>query len=356
MTLSRIFTHHPFFIRLLNWEYWSFNTIYGPIYPLFVFLCIRSGFKLFVSAANPTIENGGFLMEQKHNVYPLIPEHLYPFFYFVKSGTDAEEVMRLFQHHRFSFPVFAKPNIGMQGKAVKKIMDEDELKAYAQLSTVDYLVQQPSPYQNEVGIFYHRMPGREKGTVSGIVAKEPMIVTGDGKSTLYQLICEQPRYLLQMNALQQMHGAGMQTILQKGEEKLLAPYGNHARGSKFLDWTDKADEAFTTNIDRICKQIPGFYYGRLDVMYNNWNDLKTGDDFHIIELNGAGADPTHIYDPSHSLFFAWKEIIRHWFILWRISKKNHAAGHPYLNISQMRAMFKANNKLVTQLNSIAKNL
>jgi hypothetical protein len=37
-------------------------------------------------------------------------------------------------------------------------------------------------------------------------------------------------------------------------------------------------------------------------------------------LNGAGSEPTHIYDPRHSLFFAWKEIIRHLDILFRVSR------------------------------------
>ncbi len=64
-------------------------------------------------------------------------------------------------------------------------------------------------------------------------------------------------------------------------------------------------------IDQICQQVEGFYFGRLDIRYNNWEELKQGKNFSIIELNGAGSEPTHMYDPKHSIFFAWKEIIRH---------------------------------------------
>jgi hypothetical protein len=52
-------------------------------------------------------------------------------------------------------------------------------------------------------------------------------------------------------------------------------------------------------------QIPEFYYGRLDIMFTSWEDLAQGLNFSIVEVNGAGSEPTHIYDPKHSIFFAW---------------------------------------------------
>jgi len=76
------------------------------------------------------------------------------------------------------------------------------------------------------------------------------------------------------------------------------------------------------SIDAVCRQIAGFYYGRLDIKFTSWEDLSQGKNFSIIELNGAGSEPTHIYDPAHSLFFAWKEIIRHWRLLYKISLLN----------------------------------
>jgi hypothetical protein len=356
MRLNRIFSHHPFFIRLFNWEYWSYNTVYGPIYIVYFWLCVRSGFRYFFSASNPSIVNGGLLMEQKHEVYSLIPEQLYPAFFLVKLGTDKTTFLKQLHESGFSFPLIAKPNIGMQGKGVKKVKNVNELLQYASVCTVDFMVQQFSEYKNEVGIFYYRMPGAASGTVTGIVAKEPMKVLGDGISTLYQLVCRVPRYILQINQLQQIHGQGLLRVLEKGEEMILAPYGNHARGSKFLDCTCKADELLIKNIDAVCKQVDGFYYGRLDIMYDNWDDLRSGTNFHIIELNGAGADPTHMYDPKHSLFFAWKEIIKHWLILYRVSKANHKNGARYMSLKEGAAMFKANRELIKKLNAFGEKI
>ena len=295
-------------------------------------------------------------MEPKQEIYPLLPAGYYPAFFYVPVQTAFEKIEADLLQHQFGFPLIAKPVIGLQGKAVKKINTKEELQHYASICTVDFMVQALSPYTKEAGVFYYRMPGEVNGHVTGIVAKEPMTVVGDGVSSLYELILEVPRYILQIDALKQMYGKDILHVLKKGEVKILAPYGNHARGSKFLDWTTKADEIFTANMDAVCKQIDGFYYGRLDIMYNDWDDLRKGKNFHIIELNGAGSDPTHIYDPSHTLFFAWKEIIRHWFILWRISKKNHANGHPYLSIKEGITMFKSNTAHVQKLDALALKL
>ena len=63
----------PFWIRLFHWEYWSFNTVYIPIYPVFIFLCLRARSFFFYAASNPKIKNGGFLGESKKDIYALVP-------------------------------------------------------------------------------------------------------------------------------------------------------------------------------------------------------------------------------------------------------------------------------------------
>jgi hypothetical protein len=60
----------------------------------------------------------------------------------------------------------------------------------------------------------------------------------------------------------------------------------------------------------------------MDIRFKSWEDLREGKNFSIIELNGAGSEPTHIYDPMHSVFFAWKEIMKHLNLLYKIAKIN----------------------------------
>lgn len=143
-------------------------------------------------------------------------------------------------------------------------------------------------------------------------------------------------------------GSKFHEILPQGVTKELVPYGNHSRGAKFIDDSWRIDSTLTDLLDTICSQVKGFYYGRLDVRFNTWEELKQGKHFSIIELNGAGSEPTHMYDPRHSLFFAWKEIIRHWKILWRISRLNHQNGIPYLTYKQGLHMLRENKRLHKQ--------
>lgn len=340
-------TYHPFIIRLFHWEYWPFHLVYFPIYFYWFWLCIRSRSFFFFSASNPTIRNGGFLMESKREIYCLLPEGSYPSTLFIKAGTPAEEIIATVEKQALHYPLVGKPDIGMQGKSVQKLDNTDDLLAYALQSKVDFLVQEFVPYKNEAGIFYYRFPGEEKGHISGIVGKEFLKITGDGVSTMETLIRKDKRARLQLRVLRKNSADGLQRVLPEGEEFILVPYGNHVRGAKFLDFTDRVDEVLEQTIDAVCGQTDGFYYGRLDIRYNTWEELKQGRNFSIIELNGAGSEPTHIYDPKHSIFFAWKEIIRHLNLLYKISRLNHKQyKNPYMSLRSGVDMLCENKKYV----------
>ena len=91
----------------------------------------------------------------------------------------------------------------------------------------------------------------------------------------------------------------------------------------------------------------------MDVRFNTWEELKEGKNFSIIELNVAGSEPTHMYDPKHSIFFAWKEIIRHWNILLKISMLNHKVKQiPYMTVYSGLQMFKENGVYVKMLQAL----
>jgi hypothetical protein len=151
--------------------------------------------------------------------------------------------------------------------------------------------------------------------------------------------------------LRKTYGQDLERILKQDEEYVLVPYGNHVRGAKFVDESHLSDAELTASIDKVCRQVDGFFYGRLDVRYNTWEELREGKSFSIIELNGAGSEPTHIYDPKHSIFFAWKEIIRHLNILWKISRINHRLlKKPYMKISDGLQMLKDNKQYVKLIN------
>ncbi|TRX35498.1 D-alanine--D-alanine ligase [Flavobacterium sp. ZT3R18] len=319
-----------FFHKLTHWEYWPFQMVYIPIYFLWAYYSIKAKSVFFFNASNPTIKNGGFMMESKKQIYNLIPQHYYPKTELVKEGTPVDEINKVLENAGIKYPFIAKPDIGLRGSAVKKIETPADLKQYAEKAHFDFIVQDLIPYENEVGVFYVRYPHEKEGRITGIVAKEFLIITGNGVATIEELIKKNARYELQLKVLKQEYGSKLLEILPMGEKVNLVPYGNHARGAKFLDGSHWVTPKLTATFNEMCVQIPGFHFGRLDIMYDTFEALEQGKNFSVVELNGAASEPTHIYDPRHSLFFAWKELARHITYMYEISVANHQKGFPYL--------------------------
>ena len=55
-----------------------------------------------------------------------------------------------------------------------------------------------------------------------------------------------------------------------------------------------------------------FYYGRYDLKCTSVADLKAGKNIQILEFNGTGAEPNHIYDCGMHYTKALKIIASHW--------------------------------------------
>ncbi|QSB27853.1 D-alanine--D-alanine ligase [Flavobacterium sp. CLA17] len=320
-----------FFHKIANWEYWPFQVVYIPIYFLWAYYAIKARSIFFFNASNPRIKNGGFIMESKKQIYDLIPRKYYPKTILIPKNTDLKKIVQQVIEKQIYFPLIAKPDIGLRGSGVKKIHTVSELQRYMEKANFDFLLQDLIPYRNEVGIFYVRHPNEKEGRITGIVSKEFLTVVGDGASTIEVLIHKTPRFQLQLDALQEEYGDSLHKILAEGEAFNLVPFGNHARGAKFLDGSHWITPKLTQTINQICAQIPEFYFGRFDIMYDSFEALERGEDFQIVELNGAASEPTHIYDPKHSIWFAWKELARHITYMYEISVANHKRGFPYLD-------------------------
>ena len=328
--------------KIANWEYWSVYSIYLPLFPVWLYCAYKARTLLFFHGANPSIKYGGMAMESKKEIYDLIPENWIPKTVFVSSEISFNEILSELKSQTVNFPVIVKPNIGLKGLGVAELKDSDELENYQNHNDCDFLIQEKIKYQNEVGIFYHRFPDEKKGKITGMVKKEFLSVKGNGRKTLRELVMENPRSAFQIKAIEKKMGSEMQKTVPENEEIILIPFGSHTRGAKFIDISSDVTEKLEQKIDEICTKVNGFYFGRLDVMFENLELLKAGKNLKIIEINGAKSEPTHMYDPKHSLFFAWKEITKHWKIMAEISRKNHEKGFPYLDIKEGFSALKNN--------------
>ena len=339
--------------KLFHWEYWSMNAIYYPIFPVWFYYAFKAKSFFFFNAANPSIKNGGMAMESKKEIYDLIPQKYIPKTILLDKNTRSiNEVLPKMHSVGITFPLIAKPDIGMKSFGVELIKNINQLQTYLNKSTHNFLIQEFIEFPNEIGIFYVKHPNEKKGKITGIVSKEFLTVTGNGSETIEELIKKDPRSFFQLTELQNRYGNKLNDILVKGKKFVLVPYGSHTRGAKFVDISDKICKKLEATINDLCSEIPDFYYGRLDIFHTTIEELSEGKNFKIIEINGAGSEPTHIYDPNHSLFFAWKEIIKHWKYLYQISRVNNKNGHKYLSYKDGIKMLKDNSVLEAELKLI----
>ena len=97
------------------------------------------------------------------------------------------------------------------------------------------------------------------------------------------------------------------------------------------------------------KNLPGIYYGRIDLKYSEGPNNTIGDDYKVIEINGAFSEPAHIYDPKHSLMYAWKTQYYHFKRLYQVCKYNLGNGIEPLSLKEGLSKFRQHFKVVRSL-------
>ena len=323
-----------FFHKLLNWEYWPLWCVYYPLFPFWVYYAVKARSFFFLTSCNTSITNGGLAMESKMDIYKLIPEDYIPKTVLVKPNITSKVLIDDAKKAGISLPFIVKPDIGMKAFAVAKIKTKEELELYISKIDVPFLIQELITYPKELGVFYVRLPDDPIGKITGIVYKKFLKIKGDGQSTMLQLIYKNKRAALQVNDLRKIYGDKINHVLNIDEEKILIPFGSHTRGSEFIDDSSKINPELNEAIDSICQEIEGFYYGRIDIKFNSYEDLEKKKNFSIIEINGSGAEPTHMYDPKHSIFKAWSIVLKHWNLMYTSAKQNKNKGHNYLSFKK----------------------
>jgi hypothetical protein len=283
----------------------------------------------FFSSSNPTITFGGFEGEGKKEMYDQLPPQLVPRTIYIMHDLTYQEVIKKIRDAGFTYPFIVKPDVGMKGMLFRKIESEEQLIRYHERIPVEYIVQDLIVLPVEVSVFYYRYPDQQKGRVSGFIHKELLQVKGDGVSTLKELIQQHPRARFRMEEMEHRHGHRFNRVIAKDEIFYLSYAGNHNRGAHFTNLHKEIDEDLQNVFDELSHYTDKFFYGRYDIKTTSIEDLKKGKNYLILEFNGCGAEPNHIYDCGMSIWKAYGVILTHWKALYRISRYNHKNGVPY---------------------------
>ncbi len=325
--------------RLTRWEYWPRWAFYPPVVVHIVGLSLRHRSLTVFTAVNPAIPGGGFVGESKAAILTGLahaPDRVARWRFLDAGSPEArlEAVRGFLAATGIPYPVVLKPDVGERGGGVAIVASEAEALLYLQRTSEPLLVQE-FVGGVEFGIFYYRIPGDERGRIFAITDKRFPSVLGDGQSTLERLILGDDRAVGMARFFLARHADRLDWVPPAGAVVPLVELGTHCRGSAFFDGEWLRTPALEAAVDELSRGYRGFWFGRYDVRAPSAEALREGRDFKVLELNGATAEATSIYDPGNRLVDAYRVLFRQWSILFDIAARNVAAGAKPATVAEL---------------------
>lgn len=314
--------------RITNWEFWPATIFYIPVVGYVLLLAVKHRSLTVFTAANPAMPQGGFVGESKSEILESLKRGngSVASFTTTEPGVDGtSSVHKFMEEQGLRFPVVLKPDIGERGDGVVIAKSESDVREYFLSSNGRTVVQEFIP-GHEFGVFYYRYPGKSSGSIFSITDKRLLFVTGDGRRSLEELILDDDRANCLAPLHLQVHSEKLDSTPLAGKQIAVVEVGTHCRGALFLDGNDLITPALRESFDRISAGYEGFFFGRYDVRVESVDAFKKGRGFKIIELNGVTSEATDIYDPSNSIFDAYRKLFRQWKIAFEIGVENRNLG------------------------------
>ena len=304
-----------------------------PLVLQWFWLGLRHRSMTLPSAANPAITCGGLVGEGKLEYFrgmgPLARAATATSCAVVNdAGLDAPSLQATLQRAGLSFPVIAKPDLGLCGHGVRRIDGMpallDYLRRFPRGETVvlqEYLAQ-----TGEAGIFYARDPDSGTGMVIGLALRAFPQVTGDGVRTVAELVAADARARRSLGHARHDCTVDPAAVPAAGETVRLATIGSTRVGGLYRDGRDCITPQLVAAMDAIARDMPQFHFGRFDVRFDTLAALRAGAGLRIMEVNGAGSEAIEAWDPGTRLIDGLRTIFRKQALLFAIGAARRREG------------------------------
>jgi hypothetical protein len=313
--------------RLIKFEYWPFWIFYMPTVIYWLFLSIKAGSITYFTTVNPCMKFGGALEYSKLNYLKHIPKHLLPKTRIINKNDPSELIKKILIEEKFEFPLVIKPDAGQRGVEIEKINNFRELNDFLRnASRPQFLIQEFIKYPEELGILIAKSPDGKSKEITSVTLKKFLSIKGDGTSTIKELISNNIRAITRKKVLFDLFSDSLEQVLEVNKEMILEPIGNHNLGTEFIDGNHLICDQLLKVIDEIVSNVPGFYYGRLDLKAKSIKSLMKGKGIKVLEINGVNSEPAHIYDVNNNILGAYKDLFNHMKIIYEISEQNKQRG------------------------------
>jgi hypothetical protein len=247
-----------------------------------------------------------------------------------------------------SFPLIAKPDLGLCGYGVRRIDDMAALQHYVAGFPAGELVvlQEYLPQDGEAGIFYARDPATGCGTIIGLALRHFPQMVGDGASTVGRLIAADARARRLAAAARHQCTVDVDRIPAAGEIVRLATIGSTRVGGLYLDGAAHVTERLVAAVDAIARDMPEFHFGRFDVRFDTLRQLADGVGFRIMEINGAGSEAIEAWDPDTGLLDGFRRIFAKQRLLFAIGDARRRAGTLPIPLLELARLNRRQQRLI----------
>ena len=304
-----------------------------PLVAQWLWLGLRYRSMTLPTAANPAITAGGLVGEGKLEYFrgmgPLARAATATHCGVVNEpGLGAASLQATLQEAGLSFPLIAKPDLGLCGHGVQRIDGMPALLAYLagfpRGETV--VLQEYLPQAGEAGIFYARDPVSGAGTIIGLALRSFPQVTGDGVHTVAELVAADPRASRTVKSARHQCAFDASAVPAPGESVRLATIGSTRVGGLYRDGAACITPQLVGAIDAIARDMPQFHFGRFDVRFDSLAGLRAGTGLRIMEVNGAGSESIEAWDPGTGLVRGLRTIFRKQALLFAIGAARRREG------------------------------
>lgn len=332
-------------------EFWPAWLFYAPVWIWIVLLMLWHRSIRLPLLANPTLPAGGLVGEEKSRLFARLGSTgsgCLPAWILVSPSDKPADVVRSLEDAGLAFPLVAKPDIGCRGAGVRPIRNGDDLVRYRSEfpDICNFILQRMVDVEGEAGVFFVRAPGERRGTIISLTLKYFPHVVGNGTATLRELILGDPRAGRVPHLYLDRFAEELDLVLPAGEARRLVFSGSHSKGAIFRNGNAWITQAMCARFNAIADEIGEFHFGRFDVRFADFEAFRRGDDFSIIEYNGAGAEATHIWDARTRLIDAWHTLCVQFLILFRLGAANARRGYRPMTFREFFRQWRREKSLV----------
>jgi hypothetical protein len=218
-------------------------------------------------------------------------------------GVTVEQMQRRIIEKKILFPIFIKPVKGERAAGVEFLRDKEALSHVIIDRKRSYIIEEAIMTHAEFCINVQRNLESNMFSVFSITERIIPKVTGDGLSSIRQLIPGLDLTDLQKQKIENaLDSSFLNKVLERNISENVVRTASISYGTEYvkLNLNPNQKKLLEHQINQMLLPADGFNIGRFDIKANNLQALLVGD-CKVVELNGIGGMPTHVYETHLSI-------------------------------------------------------